>query len=279
MKSTSIIFVLTLSAVSAVSTMVFMACGTADPATTMGSGGSTSTTSTGSDGTGTGGSSAAVAEVGGFCKQTTAPYCAALFACCADKKLLEDVGGTVASCTETIGKLCNDPDSFVSIVAAGNTVLNQTRVSACVARLDAMKGGGAACTQPPAFVYALECYTAFQGTQAIGAACDSVAVHFYGYLPCLDGACASDNKCVAYLPSGAACDPAVAYFEPGNCNVPKGDFCVGTGAAATCGPQGAVGAPCGQPGVDGVYDCASASCGADGKCVAMTAAGLCSTTN
>ncbi len=45
---------------------------------------------------------------------------------------------------------------------AGNTVLDQARLAACVASLEGMKGGGASCSRPPTFVVLLDCVTAFK---------------------------------------------------------------------------------------------------------------------
>jgi hypothetical protein len=248
-------------------------------ASASGSGGAEST-STGmgtATSTGTGGALTPDAQVAKLCADVVAPYCEALFACCMDPMILANVGGTVEGCkTKTASECTNDAgQGILPQVKAGNTTLDPTRLAACVARLQGMKAGGAACTRPPTFVLQLDCITAFQGTIAPGAACDATDLHDDEFLPCKDGVC-TGGKCQAFLASGAACDPSQNNFAAGGCNYPNGELCVGTGTVGKCGPQGAVGDACGDAGHDKSFSCASMSCGPAGTCIAPTADGLCS---
>ena len=239
---------------------------------TGGSGGTSATTSTS-----TGGTLTAEAQVAKLCDDIVTPYCEAILACCTDPTTVANVGGTVEGCKTKLAADCakNLGEGILPQAEAGNTVLDQARLAACVSSLEGMKAGGAACTRPPTFVLQLDCVTAFQGTLAPGAACDVSKLNDNEYIPCKEGVCAS-GKCVAFLPSGAACNPSAGNFIPGGCNYVNGERCNGAGVMGTCGPQGAIGALCWDAGKDKSFTCKSLSCGPAGTCIAPTASGLCS---
>lgn len=248
--------------------------------TTGGEGGGT--TGTGGSGgastsTGTGGSLSAAAQVAKLCDDIVTPYCEAMLACCTDPTTVANVGGTVEGCKIKLAADCakNLGEGILSQAEAGNTVLDQARLAACVSSLEGMKAGGASCTRPPTFVLQLDCVSAFQGTLAPGAACDATNLHDKEYIPCKEGVCDS-GKCVAFLPSGAACNPSAGNFIAGGCNYANGERCNGAGVMGTCGPQGAIGALCWDIGKDKSLTCKSLSCGPAGTCIAPTASGLCS---
>lgn len=270
-NSASILAILTLSAFS---TAAFVACG--DSNTT----GSTSTGTGGGDtgtsaSTSTGGSLTPEAQVAKFCKDLAVPYCVSLFACCTDQMKLDLEGGTLEGCKTDFADDCpGNLSGILEQVKAGTTFLDQGLLSACVAKLDGMKGGGAACTAPPTMVMELECPAAFQGNLAPGAACDSTNLHDQSYIPCHDGVCES-GKCKAFIAAGAACDPSQNNSAAAGCNYPKGELCIGTGTTGKCGPRQPVGDACGDPGHDKSFSCESLSCGPDGKCIAPTVIGVC----
>ncbi len=271
------------------STAAFIACSSTDTSPTSTS--STSSTASGSGGgstgtggsrttstsTGTGGSLTPVAQVAKLCDDIVAPYCEAILACCADPSTITNVGGTVDGCKTKFSADCAKDigEGILAQAEAGNTVLDQARLAACVASLEGMKAGGASCSRPPTFVVLLDCVTAFQGTLAPGAACDATNLHDNEFVPCKDGVC-DNGKCAAFLAAGAACDPSQALFSAGGCNYVKGELCVGSGATGKCSPQGAIGATCANPGKDKSFDCKSMSCGPTGTCIAPTANGVCS---
>lgn len=275
------------------STATFLACSSAETSTSStsssGSGGgatgtggaggvgSTSTGTSTSASTGTGGSLTPAAQVAKLCNDIVAPYCEAILACCTDPTTITNVGGTVAGCKTKFGDDCakSISEGILPQAEAGNTVLDQAQLAACVSSLEGMKAGGAACSRPPTFVVLLDCITAFHGTLAPGAVCDDTNLHDDEFIPCKDGVC-DNGQCTGFLASGAACDPSQGLFAAGGCNYVKGELCVGAGATGKCTPQGALGAPCANPGKDKSFDCKSLSCGPAGKCIAPTAVGVCS---
>ena len=242
---------------------------------TTGTGGSESTST--STSTGTGGTLSPAAQVAKLCDDIVTPYCEAILACCTDPTTVANVGGTVDGCKTKLAADCakNLGAGILPQAAAGNTVLDQARLAACVSSLESMKAGGASCTRPPTFVLQLDCVSSFQGTLAPGAACDVSMLKDNEYIPCKEGVCAG-GKCVAFLPSGAACNPSAGNFIPGGCNYVNGERCNGAGVMGTCGPQGAIGALCWDAGKDKSLTCRSLSCGPAGTCIAPTASGLCS---
>lgn len=270
----------------------FIACSSSDTttsstsatSTTGGEGGGTTgtggsggaSTSTGTS-TGTGGELSGAAQVAKVCNDVVTPYCEAILACCTDPVTVADVGGTVDGCKAKFAPDCakNLGEEILVQAEAGNTVLDPARLAACVSSLQGMKAGGASCTRPPTFVLQLDCITAFQGTLAPGAACDSSKLNDNEFIPCKAGVCDS-GKCVAFLPTGAACNPSAGNFIPGGCNYVNGERCNGAGVMGTCGPQGEIGALCWDAGKDKSFTCKSMSCGPAGACIAPTANGLCS---
>ena len=280
-------------ALLALSTAAFIACSSSESttsstsstgatSTTGGEGGGT--TGTGGSGgasastsTGTGGSLSPAAQVAKLCDDIVTPYCEAILACCTDPATVANVGGTVEGCKTKLATDCakNLGEGILPQAEAGNTVLDQARLAACVSNLESMKAGGASCSRPPTFVLQLDCASAFQGTLAPGAACDATNLQDKEYIPCKEGVCDS-GKCVAFLPSGAACNPSAGNFIPGGCNYANGERCNGAGVMGTCGPQGEIGALCWDAGKDKSLTCKSLSCGPAGTCIAPTANGLCS---
>jgi hypothetical protein len=280
--STSTLGVLALSALC---TAAFVACSSPDPSTTTSTGsggGSTSTSdSTATSGsttasTGTGSGLTGEAQVAKLCDDVVGPMCTALFACCTDPVKLASAGTTVEGCKAKLAMECT-ADITGGILAqakAGNTVLDEAKLAACVTKLGSMAAGGAACVMPPWFVLQLDCATSFQGTLAPGAACDSSMLPDQDYIPCKDGVC-ENGKCKAFIASGAACDPTQNNTAAAGCNYANGELCIGTGTVGKCGPQGKVGDPCPDPGQDKSFSCESLSCGPAGTCVAPTAVGIC----
>ena len=269
--STSTLAALALSALSA---SAFLACGPADSTTTSTSTGAGGEVSTGSTGTGSG--LTPEAQAAKFCDDITAPYCEALFACCADPMTLLSAGGTVADCKTKFATECamQIAGPILAQIKAGATALDETRFGVCIAKLTGMKSGGAACTEPATLLLEDECVASFQGTIAPGGACDSTNLHDDEYIPCKDGVC-DTGKCKAFLASGAACDPTMNDQASAGCNYANSELCVGTGTIGKCGAAGDIGAACAYPDKDKSFDCKSRSCGLDGKCIAPTAYGLC----
>lgn len=244
---------------------------------TTGTGGSEGTSTGTSASTGTGSTLTAADQVAKLCDDIVTPYCEAILACCTNPTTVANIGGTVEGCKTKLAADCakNLGEGVLQQAEAGNTVLDEARLAACVSDLASMKAGGAACTRPPTFVLQRDCVSAFQGTLAPGAACDVAKLSDNEAIPCKEGVCDS-GKCVAFLPSGAACNPSAGNFLPGGCNYVNGERCNGAGVMGTCGPQGAIGALCWDAGKDKSFTCKSLSCGPAGTCIAPTAIGLCS---
>jgi hypothetical protein len=237
-----------------------------------GEGGAMTTTTSGGT-SGTGGASDQIAK---WCGDITTPYCEALFACCTDQQKLDLEGGSVTACKTKFANECTTQvgAGFNPHIQAGDTVLNEGALATCVSSLVAMKGGGAACTRPPTFVFELDCVAAFKGTIAAGAACDSSSLIDTDFILCAGGTC-DQGKCRAFLATGAACDPSTDNSSAGGCNFPAQEHCVGTGVAGKCGPIGKVGDACAPPDHDKTFNCYSMSCGPAGKCVDPTVDGIC----
>ncbi len=284
-------------ALSALVAAAFVACGAPDPTTTTTSaGGGTATSgsavaSTGTSGgavasTGTGGSAVASTGTGGsltpeeqvdkFCQDVIAPFCEALFACCADPAKLDSAGKTVAGCKTKLAMECNAQGvpGIVGQLKAGNTALDEARLAACVSSLTSMKAGGATCVRPPWFVLQLDCISAFQGIIPPGGACNPFMLSDQQFIPCKDGSCDLDT-CIGFLATGAACDPSKNDSGAAGCNYVNRELCIGTGTTGTCGLQGEIGDPCYDAGKNGGFSCKSMSCGPGGKCIAPTAAEIC----
>lgn len=250
---------------------------------TTGSGGGTtgssgSTTSSGGSTTGSGGDAGApdaYAQSEKFCDAVVGPVCDAYFACCTIQHSLDTHGGTVENCKTKLALECRTTltVSFIPQIEAGNTVLDEARLAACVADLKAMATGGGACSSPPMFKFELDCIAAFRGTIAPGGACDGVDLHDTDFIPCRGGSC-EENKCRPFLKSGDACDPT--SISKGSCNFVEGEWCIGSGTNARCAPRAAIGEDCADPNHDKAFTCISMSCGPDGKCIAPTVFGRCS---
>jgi hypothetical protein len=264
-------------ALSALVTTAFVACGDPDPNTTASTstgagGGSTSATAS----TGTGSGLTPEAQAAKFCDDITPPYCEALFACCTDAMKLMSAGGTVEGCKTKFAADCATQIAgpILEQVKAGATALDEARLATCVTRLDGMKSGSAACTEPPTLLLEFECVAAFQGTIAPGGTCDSTNLHDDEYIVCKDGVC-DNGKCKAFLATGAACDPSQNSMAAAGCNYANSELCVGTGTTGKCGAAGEIGAACELADQDKSFDCKSRSCGPNKTCIAPTAYGLC----
>ena len=204
MKYSTSTSALALVALSALSAAAFLACGPTDLATgttCSGSGGEESTGSTTAT-TGTGSGLTPEAQAARFCDDITAPYCEALFACCADPMKLMSAGGTVADGKTKFAGECamQIAGPILEQIKAGATALDEARLGVCVSKLTGMKSGGAACTEPATLLLELECVASFQGTIASGGACDSTDLHDDEHIPCKDGVC-DNGRCKAFLTS------------------------------------------------------------------------------
>lgn len=264
---------------SAVFAAALAACGGSSGTAATGAGGSGST-STGNGGamtTSTSGGGGASAQLAKWCDDIVVPYCEALFACCTDQQKLDLEGGSVTACKTKFATSCNTDFGgwFNPHIQAGDTVLSEGALATCVSSLVAMKGGGAACTRPPTFVFELDCVAAFKGTIAAGAACNGDDLPDTQYIIC-DGGICDQGKCKAFLATGAACDPSQDNTAAAGCNFPAQEHCVGTGATGQCGPIGKVGDACAPPDHDKTFNCYSMSCGPAGTCVDPSADGICS---
>jgi len=242
----------------AVLAVVFAGCGTS----------STSTTDAG------GNPLTPEAQTAKLCDDVTAPFCDALFACCADPQTQARFGGSADACKTSFAATCQKDlgGRILPVAKTGATVLDPTRLAACVASLRGMKGGGAACSRPPQFVLLQDCVSAFQGTLAPGAACDASTLSDMQFVTCKAGTC-KNGTCNAYLASGAACDPTQNNFSAAGCNFPDGYTCTGTGTVGTCVKRGAVGDVCDTK--SGGFSCESMVCGLDAKCIAPTVDSIC----
>jgi hypothetical protein len=212
-----------------------------------------------------------------LCDDVAAPFCDALFACCTDPQTLGKVGGSVAACNTQFPASCKRDiaDAILPSAMAGATVLDETRLSACVDLLRSMKAGGAACTRPPVFVVELDCVAAFRGQLDNGASCDASMLHDIAFVPCNAGTC-ERGTCHAFLASGAACDPAANNTAAGGCDFRDGYNCSATTTATvgSCVRRGALGDGCDTKASS--FSCSSMSCDPSGTCVAPTGDRLCS---
>jgi len=240
--------------------LVFAGCGSSSSTTTADGGSTTPLTPD--------------AQTAKLCSDAVAPFCDALFACCADPQTLARFGGSADACKTTFAASCKTDlgDAILPSAKAGATVLDESRLAACVASLGGMKAGGAACTRPPQFVLIQDCVDAFRGQLAPGAVCDASKLPDMGFVPCKAGTC-KNGTCNAYLAAGAACDPTQNNLSAAGCNFPDGYTCTGTGTAGTCVKRGAVGDVCDTK--SSGFSCESMACGLDGKCMAPTADLLC----
>jgi hypothetical protein len=209
-----------------------------------------------------------------LCDDVAAPFCDALFACCADPQTLGKVGGSVAACNTQFAASCKHDiaDAILPTALAGATVLDTTRLSNCVDLLRGMKAGGAACTRPPRFVVELDCIAAFRGQLDDGAACDASMLHDIAFVPCKAGTC-QRGTCRAFLAKGATCDPATNNTAAGGCNFPDGYNCSDRGTVGSCMPRGALGDACDTKASS--FSCTSMSCDPSGTCIAPTGDRLC----
>ena len=208
-----------------------------------------------------------------FCNSVGPALCDAVFACCTDPTKLAELGGTAAACKSMLaGTAClsNFGAQLEGSLASGQTVVDKMQIDACVTRLKSMSGGGAACVEPPVRLVLTDCFTAFRGQVPTDAAC-TWTPETNSYAQCKDGLC-KNAKCVAFLKTGATCDPSAGATSL--CNFTRGESCKATGATGTCGPRGELGAACGSKGMMSA-ECRSWNCGQDGKCAAPTQASQC----
>lgn len=269
--SSSVLFSLTLLP------LMLAACGgTAGPT---GGGGSTSTSSSASTdattSTGAGPALTPEMQMAKFCADTTAPFCKALFACCTtDAQTLMTEGGTEAGCEAKVGDECTGKlaTAILPHLQAGDTALDQPLLAACVAGLESMKGGGAACTRPPEFVLIYECFAALAGKLAPGATCDDTNLGDTSFILCDKGDCTM-GKCAPFLALGAPCqNPNNAA---GGCDYVHGEYCQITAGKGTCAPMGKLGEKACDLDTDPGFSCYSAECDATLQCVAPTPDRLC----
>src|SRR5688572_12288861 len=143
---------------------------------------STSSSASGAGGAGASGPGAGASSSTGFgggtpveiwCEATSDALCEALFACCTDARVLGSVGGTLEACKMQLDEECvpNVQSEIGGLFDTGSSVLDEGKLAACVAELADLAAGGAACTQPPLWVYHTECISAFEGQIAPGDAC------------------------------------------------------------------------------------------------------------
>lgn len=269
--SSSVLFSLTLLP------LMLAACG--GTAGTTGGGGSSSASTAASTGdtTSAGGGSALspAMQMAKFCADTTAPFCKALFACCTtDPQTLMSEGGTEAGCEVKVAAECKGENTadILPHIEAGDTVLDPIRLAACVARLESMKGGGAACTRPADFVLLYDCYAALDGKLAPGATCNEGNLGDNSFTLCAKGDCTM-GKCVPFLALGSPCqNPDLAA---GGCDYVHGEYCQISGGKGTCAPVGKVGDKACDPGTTPGFTCDSATCDMSLQCVAPTPDRLC----
>ena len=112
--------------------LVFAGCGSSSSTTTADGGSTTPLTPD--------------AQTAKLCSDAVAPFCDALFACCADPQTLARFGGSADACKTTFAASCKTDlgDAILPSAKAGATVLDESRLAACVASLGGMKAGGAA---------------------------------------------------------------------------------------------------------------------------------------
>jgi hypothetical protein len=211
-----------------------------------------------------------------FCAAVAGPFCEALYACCNDvqARYSHYLGGfSVDECKAWWSRSACLWDSWQqqldASLAAGQTVLDQAKLDACVTHLKALAAGERACTELPGSVLKRECLAAFQGPIAPGGACTWPLVPDLdvSFIQCKDGGCVQ-GKCIPFLKTGDAC--IAGTFEGGSpgeiCNLSRGEWCLGVGDAGTCGPRGDVGDACTYD--DYGYQCKSRNCDEmTGKCI------------
>jgi hypothetical protein len=276
------------------------ACSEGASTSTTGAGGFTG--STGSTGSGGADSDAARAILDTFCNAVAAPFCEAVFACCASPGIFlkagpdADVATNIKYCEQVVPEgrelpLCESGrrDDIAAHLRDGFIVFDQAQFDTCLDLLKSMTAGGAACVEPPKHVLLSTCTSAFRGQIALGDACPYPEELFRGRAfeagaVCKDGRC-EHGKCVPFLKPGDACDLSIdqqlLYSNPAPiiCNFVNKEVCWGdpgaggaggggdAGGAApmgTCRPQGELGDAC-NPG--NVHECKSFHCDATGKCV------------
>lgn len=256
--------------------LMLAACGGTGGATGGGGSSSASTAASTGDTTSAGGGPALSPEMqmAKFCADTTAPFCKALFACCTtDPQTLTSEGGTEAGCEAKAGDCTGQlTAAILSHLKAGDTVLDPSRLAACVARLASMEGGGATCTRPADIVFLDDCFAAFAGTLAPGATCDATGLGDISFILCDKGNCTM-GKCVPFLALGAPCqNPNMAA---GGCDYVHGEYCQITAGKGTCAPVGKVGDKACDLETDPGFSCDSATCDTNLQCVSPTPDRLC----
>ncbi|MBI4956536.1 MAG: hypothetical protein HY908_31255 [Myxococcales bacterium] len=218
-----------------------------------GQGGASSTSSTGTGG------GASATEL--WCDAVGGPFCEALFACCADAGLLAAYGGDVAACkAQWLAECPARVSEIAPLVAAGTSAPDPTQLDACVADLTALAAGGAACVEPPRFVYHMTCVSAFRGQVPAGSPCVTTPDDI-SFVECAHGLCVN-GTCTALGAETEACNP-----DGAPCDYTAGLWCSYDGVTASCAPRADVGEPC-LPAGGLSLACKSLTCGANGLCAA-----------
>src|SRR5262249_23645687 len=136
---------------------------------------------------------------------------------------------------------------------AGTTILDEAQRDVCLALLNSMAAGGAACVGPPGYVVRRTCLSAFRPQILPGEPCSwQDQIFWESVVQCQDGRCEA-GKCVPFLKLGEACDTEVDWGKPANtqCNYFHYERCKPSGSdagtAGTCAPVGEIGDMCDSP--------------------------------
>jgi hypothetical protein len=235
------------------------------PGTAAGTGGSTASSS----GNGTGGIGGAPRDdLDAWCKAVYPAFCEAVFACCDDPQVLDDLG-SVEECASPANISDCNAGNIRDIFDAGLTELNTAKLDACVAELEAMAGG--TCTKSP-WHSLLLCYGALEGQVEAGESCSDYSLDDdISFVLCQDGLC-NNGECEAFLPAGATCEHS---GDLGTCHIHEGQACVDDGAGGLeCGDPAPIGGSCVEYSSSFDLQCESLNCDND-TCAAPDGADLC----
>lgn len=191
------------------------------------------------DSTGGAGGSGPVDPAQKYCNAVGPAYCEALFACCTIPESLGSDGGTLDGCLDRWKNECPlwVASEVGPLLADGRSVLDDAQLNTCVQTLAPMKGGGAACVQPPRVVMSGICWGSFRGQVMPGEPCN-VANTDISFVECLDGTC-EQGICKPFRQTGDSCAPLTF-----TCNRARGETCVFDGTNAVCAPPTKLGEAC-----------------------------------